>query len=226
MQSDPSSCEPALIAILRGVVPERVLGVAEELYAAGFRAIEVPLNSPDPFASIASLAGGLPRDCLVGAGTVLDADDVRRTHAAGGRLVVAPNFDAEVVGEALRMGMQVLPGIATATEAFAALRAGATQLKLFPAATYGPRHLQALRTVLPTGINILPVGGVAADQIPDWLAAGAAGFGFGSELFRPGYSLADIARRAQLIVQAFRDARRRQDATAVPATTTTTGGPA
>jgi len=223
MQSDPSAGEPGLIAILRGVVPERVLGVAEVLYAAGFRAIEVPLNSPEPFASIAALAGAVQRDCLVGAGTVLDADDVRRTHAAGGRLVVAPNFDAAVVAEAIRMAMQVLPGIATATEAFAALRAGATQLKLFPAATYGPRHLQALRTVLPKGIDILPVGGVAADQIPDWLAAGAAGFGFGSELFRPDYSLADIARRAQLIVQAFRDARRRQDATAIP-TTTTTGG--
>ena len=224
MQSDPSAGEPGLIAILRGVVPERVLGVAEVLYAAGFRAIEVPLNSPEPFASIAALADGAQRDCLVGAGTVLDADDVRRTHAAGGRLVVAPNFDAAVVAEAIRMAMQVLPGIATATEAFAALRAGATQLKLFPASSYGPRHLQALRTVLPKGINILPVGGVAADQIPDWLAAGAAGFGFGSELFRPDYSLAEIARRAQLIVQSFRDARRRQDATAIPTTTTTTRG--
>ena len=224
MQSDPSAGEPGLIAILRGVVPERVLGVAEVLYAAGFRAIEVPLNSPEPFASIAALAGAVQRDCLVGAGTVLDADDVRRTHAAGGRLVVAPNFDAAVVAEAIRMAMQVLPGIATATEGFAALRAGATQLKLFPAASYGPRHLQALRTVLPKGIDILPVGGVAADQIPDWLAAGAAGFGFGSELFRPDYSRAEIARRAQLIVQAFRDARRRQDATAIPTTTTTTGG--
>jgi 2-dehydro-3-deoxyphosphogalactonate aldolase len=222
MQSDPSSGEPGLIAILRGIVPERVLKVADVLYAAGFRAIEVPLNSPEPFASIAALAGGLPRDCLIGAGTVLDPGDVRRTHAAGGRLVVAPNFDAAVVAEALRMAMQVLPGIATATEAFAALSAGATQLKLFPASSYGPRHLQALRTVLPKGINILPVGGVAADQIADWSAAGAAGFGFGSELFRPDYSLADIARRAQLIVQAFRNARRRQDASAVPTTTTTT----
>jgi len=226
MQSDASSGEPALIAILRGIVPERALGVADVLYAAGFRSIEVPLNSPEPFASIAALAGGRP-DCLVGAGTVLDAGDVRRTHAAGGRLVVAPNFDAGVVAEAIRMAMQVLPGIATATESFAALRAGATQLKLFPAASYGPRHLQALRTVLPKGIDIFPVGGVAADQIPDWLAAGAAGFGFGSELFRPDYSLAEIARRAQLIVQAFRDARRLRDAAAVPATIkTTTGGTA
>jgi 2-dehydro-3-deoxyphosphogalactonate aldolase len=221
MQSDAGSGEPALIAILRGIVPERVLGVAEVLHAAGFRAIEIPLNSPQPFASIAALAGAR-RDCLIGAGTVLDAEDVRRTHAAGGRLVVAPNFNVEVVAEALRMAMRVLPGIATATEAFAAVRAGAAQLKLFPAASYGPRHLQALRTVLPKGIEVLPVGGVAADQIADWLAAGAAGFGFGSELFRPDYSLAEIARRAQLIVQAFRDARRRQDATANPTTTKST----
>jgi 2-dehydro-3-deoxyphosphogalactonate aldolase len=208
MQSDASSGEPALIAILRGIVPERVLGVADVLYAAGFRAIEIPLNSPQPFASIAALAGAR-RDCLIGAGTVLDAEEVRRTYAAGGRLVVAPNFNAEVVAEAIRAGLQVLPGIATATEAFAAVHAGAAQLKLFPAASYGPRHLQALRTVLPKRIEVLPVGGVAADQIGDWLAAGAAGFGFGSELFRPDYSLAEIGRRAQLIVQTFRDARRR-----------------
>src|SRR5277367_6750407 len=177
MQSDASSGEPALIAILRGIVPERALGVADVLYAAGFRSIEVPLNSPEPFASIAALAGGRP-DCLVGAGTVLDAGDVRRTHAAGGGLIVSPNFDAQVIGAATQRAMQVLPGIATATEAFGALRAGATQLKLFPATTYGPRHLQALRTVLPPATGLLPVGGVAAEHILDWLAAGATGFGF------------------------------------------------
>ena len=199
-------------------MPERALGIAEVLYGVGFRSIEVPLNSPQPFASIAALASGLPRDCLVGAGTVLDIDGVRSTHAAGGRLVVAPNFDEAVVAQALRMTMQVLPGIATATEAFAALRAGATQVKLFPASSHGPRHLQALRTVLPEEINIFPVGGVTADQIPEWLAAGAAGFGFGSELFRPEYSLAEIDRRARLIVQAFRDARRRREASASPTT--------
>jgi 2-dehydro-3-deoxyphosphogalactonate aldolase len=225
MPSDSSPGEPGLIAILRGVHPERVLGVAEVLYAAGFRAIEVPLNSPDPFASIAALAGAVPRDCLIGAGTVLHVEDVRRTHAAHGRLVVAPNFDAAVVAEALRMDMQILPGIATATEAFAALQAGARQLKLFPASSYGPRHLQALATVLPKEIDVLPVGGIAADQIADWLAAGATGFGFGSELFRPNYSTDEIARRAQLIVQALRDARRRQDPAAIP-TTTKTGGAA
>jgi 2-dehydro-3-deoxyphosphogalactonate aldolase len=183
--------------------------------------IEVPLNSPDPFKSIAALAAGARPDCWVGAGTVLNAEDVRRTHAAGGRLVVAPNVDAEVIGEAIRLGMQVLPGVATATEAFTALRAGARQLKLFPASTYGPRHLTALRAVLPREAGLLPVGGVAAEHIADWLIAGASGFGFGSELFRPDYPLEEIERRAHLLVRTFRDARSRSAAS--PTTTSKTG---
>jgi 2-dehydro-3-deoxyphosphogalactonate aldolase len=138
---------------------------------------------------------------------VLDLDAVRRTHAAGGRLIVAPNCDPEVIRGALQMGMQVLPGIATATEAFSAIRAGATQLKLFPAVTYGPRHLQALRAVLPPGVRVFPVGGIGAAEIPAWLSAGAAGFGFGSELFRPEYDLPEIERRARQLVQALRTAR-------------------
>ena len=211
----------ALIAILRGVLPERVIDVANLIYAAGFRVIEVPLNSPDPFKSIAALCSGAKPDCWVGAGTVLNADDVRRTHAAGGRLIVAPNVDAAVIGEAIKLGMQVLPGIATATEAFTALRAGARQLKLFPATTYGPRHLTALRSVLPREAGLLPVGGVAAEHIPDWLNAGACGFGFGSELFRPEYSLQDVERRAHRLVRAFRDAR--SGLAASPTTTSMTG---
>jgi 2-dehydro-3-deoxyphosphogalactonate aldolase len=192
-----------LVGILRGVVPERAIEVARVLYAAGFRAIEVPLNSPQPFASISALAGALPSDCLLGAGTVLTGQDVQRTHAAGGRLVVAPNCDEQVIREAIKLGMRVMPGIATATEAFCAVRAGATQLKLFPASSYGPQHLRALRTVLPKEIKIFPVGGVTAEQIPGWLAAGAAGFGFGSELFRPEYSIGDIEHRAQLLMRAY-----------------------
>jgi 2-dehydro-3-deoxyphosphogalactonate aldolase len=203
MQSESLAPPSPLVGILRGVVPERVVEVAKALYTAGFRIIEVPLNSPDPFASISALAGALPSDCLVGAGTVLTGQDVQRTQAAGGRLIVAPNCDAQVIGEAITRSMQVMPGIATATEACSAVRAGATLLKLFPASTYGPRHLRALSTVLPRGIKIYPVGGVAADQIPGWLAAGAAGFGFGSELFRPEYSLDEIKHRAQLLVRAY-----------------------
>lgn len=193
----------ALVGILRGVVPKKVIEVANVLYGAGFRVIEVPLNSPQPFASIAALAGALPVDCLVGAGTVLTGQDVQRTHAAGGRLIVAPNCDAQVIGAATELGMRVMPGIATATEAFSAAHAGATELKLFPASSYGPQHLRALCTVLPKEIRVFPVGGVTAEQIPGWLAAGAAGFGFGSELFRPEYSLEDIKHRAQLLMHAY-----------------------
>jgi 2-dehydro-3-deoxyphosphogalactonate aldolase len=221
MQSEAPLVPKALVGILRGVVPERVIGVAEVLYTAGIRVIEVPLNSPDPFASIAALAGALPPDCLVGAGTVLNAQDVQRTREAGGRLVVSPNCDAQVIIEAVRLAMQVMPGVATASEAFSAVRAGATQLKLFPASTYGPPHLRALLTVLPKDIEVFPVGGVTAEQIPAWLAAGAAGFGFGSELFLPKYSLEEIKNRAQLLVRAFQEAHR-LESRVHPATTKTT----
>ncbi|HEY6452335.1 MAG TPA: 2-dehydro-3-deoxy-6-phosphogalactonate aldolase [Steroidobacteraceae bacterium] len=199
-----------LVAILRGVVPERVNGIATSLHAAGIRVIEVPLNSPDPLASIsalAALAADAHFDCLVGAGTVLDAEQVRRAHAAGARLIVAPNCEPAVIGEALRLGMQVMPGFATATEALTAIRAGARHLKLFPAVSYGPAHLVALRAVLPTEVGIFPVGGIGAADIPAWVAAGAAGFGFGSELFRPEYGLPDIERRARALVAALGQAR-------------------
>jgi 2-dehydro-3-deoxyphosphogalactonate aldolase len=132
---------------------------------------------------------------------------VRRTHEAGGRLIVSPNCNADVIRAALKFGMRVMPGVATATEAFAAIDAGARQLKLFPAVTYGPRHLEALRAVLPRDVGVYPVGGVAPQDIARWLAAGAAGFGFGSELFRPGYSIADIGRRAKDLVRILREAR-------------------
>jgi 2-dehydro-3-deoxyphosphogalactonate aldolase len=207
MQIESAVADCALVAILRGVEPARVVEIADVLRASGIRIIEVPLNSPDPFASIAALVAAHGSDCLIGAGTVLDMDAVRRTHAAGGRLIVAPNCDPEVIRGAVQMGMQVMPGIATATEAFSAIRAGATQLKLFPAATYGPRHLQALRAVLPSGVRVLPVGGVGAADITAWLDAGAAGFGFGSELFRPEYDLPEIERRARQLVKALHTAQ-------------------
>ncbi len=216
----------ALVAILRGVDPQRAVAVAGVIYAAGIRVIEVPLNSPQPFKSIAALSTGLAADCLVGAGTVLYSDDVRRAFEAGARLIVSPNFDAEVIGAALELNMQVLPGVATATETFSALRAGAKRLKLFPASSYGPKHLQALRTVLPADAGMLAVGGVGAEHIADWLAAGAAGFGFGSELFRPEYALSEVERRAQLLVQTLREARRRLDSADLSTTKTTSRGTA
>jgi 2-dehydro-3-deoxyphosphogalactonate aldolase len=211
--------EHALVAILRGVQPGSVVAIADVLYQAGVRIIEVPLNSPDPYASIAALATGRRPGCIIGAGTVLDVLQVRRTHEAGATLVVAPNCDAGVIGGALQLGMQVMPGFASATEAFAAIRAGARHLKLFPAVSYGPHHLQALRAVLPAEVNVYPVGGIAAPDLRAWLAAGAAGFGFGSELFRPHYSLAEIERRARLLVAAFREARAQHTGTATGTTT-------
>jgi 2-dehydro-3-deoxyphosphogalactonate aldolase len=202
MKSEAQASKIPLVAILRGVVPSRVVEVGNVLYDAGIRTIEVPLNSPEPFASVAALAACGRADWTIGAGTVLSVDDVRRTQEAGGGLVVAPNCDPDVIRCALQLGLQVLPGFATATEAFAAIRAGAKQLKLFPASTYGAQHLQSLRAVLPRDVSVFPVGGIGASNIAEWLAAGAAGFGFGSDLFRPEYSLAEIGQRAAALVQA------------------------
>lgn len=207
MAFDPTAESAALVAILRGLEPNCAIETGRVLHAGGIRVIEVPLNSPDPFASIAALTSSFGTDSLIGAGTVLDTDAVYRTHAAGGRLIVAPNCDPEVIRTALDLGMEVMPGVATPTEAFAAIRAGATKLKLFPASAYGPKFLQALRAVLPKGVRMYPVGGVGATDIPTWLAAGADGFGFGSELFRPDYDLQEIGRRAAGMVQAWQCAR-------------------
>lgn len=206
MKPDTAGGDTDIVAILRGVTPERVVEIGTVLYDAGIRAIEVPLNSPSPFASIAKLAASRS-DWTIGAGTVLNPDDVRRTHEAGGRLVVAPNCNADVIHAALELALAVMPGIATATEAFHAIQAGASQLKLFPAVTYGPRHLEALRAVLPRSVDVFPVGGIGGQDIPRWLTAGAAGFGFGSELFRPDYGIADIARQAAELVNIFRNTR-------------------
>jgi 2-dehydro-3-deoxyphosphogalactonate aldolase len=193
---------PELVAILRGLTPERAPEVGAAVVAAGFRTIEVPLNSPHPFDSIGLLARA-HGDCLIGGGTVLAPADVDRVHAAGGRLVVAPNNDPAVIRRALEKGMRVLPGIATATEAFAALAAGATELKLFPASTYGAGHLRALKSVLPGNVKIFPVGGIGSRDIAEWRASGADGFGFGGELFKPAFTLAEITKRAQDLVGAL-----------------------
>jgi 2-dehydro-3-deoxyphosphogalactonate aldolase len=193
-----------LVAILRGLTPQRAPEVGALLHAAGFRTIEVPLNSPEPFVTIKLLADEHGGDCLVGAGTVLSAAEVDRVHGAGGRLIVAPNCESEVIRRALELGMRVLPGIATATEAFNALRAGATELKLFPAATYGAKHLKALKSVLPKHVMIYPVGGIGSQDIAEWLASGADGFGFGGELFTPAYTLAELTTRARKLIEAAR----------------------
>lgn len=197
---------PELVAILRGLTPERALEIGAAVVGCGFRTIEVPLNSPEPFDTIKLLAQAHGQSCLIGAGTVLTPAEVDRVHGAGGRLVVAPNCDGYVIRRALDLGMRVLPGIATATEAFAALREGATELKLFPASTYGPGHLKALKSVLPKHVKIFPVGGIGSQDIAEWLASGADGCGFGGELFKPAYTLAELTKRAQDLVQGLRKA--------------------
>ena len=194
-----------LVGILRGLAPENALATGMAIVEAGFRSIEVPLNSPQPFDSIHLLAEAHP-DCLVGAGTVLTPAEVDRVYEAGGRLVVSPNCDGAVIRRALERGMRVMPGVGTATEAFAAVAAGATELKLFPAATYGSRHLRALKSVLPKHVRMYPVGGIGSQDIAEWLVSGADGFGFGSELFKPAYTLAELSERARDLVETLRRA--------------------
>lgn len=190
-----------LIAILRGLTPEEALPICQALASSGFGLIEVPLNSPDPIQSIALMAAHFP-SAVIGAGTVLTTQQVREVHAAGGQMVVSPNFNETVVKETLRLGMVSLPGIATPTEAFAALAAGAHALKLFPAESASPAGVKAMLAVLPVGTRILPVGGIGADNMGPWRAAGAGGFGIGSSLYKPEKSPADVARAAILIAAA------------------------
>jgi 2-dehydro-3-deoxyphosphogalactonate aldolase len=192
-----------LVAILRGIVADEVVAVAEALCRAGFGIIEVPLNSPDPLNSIGRLASALGDRCLCGAGTVLSPAEVEAVSARGGRLIVAPNTDRSVIARATALGMVSMPGFATASEAFAARDAGASALKLFPAASYGPGHIRALRAVLPASVPVLAVGGVGADAMAEWIRAGVSGFGIGSDLYRPGMSAAEVGERAARLVAAF-----------------------
>jgi 2-dehydro-3-deoxyphosphogalactonate aldolase len=173
-----------LIAILRGLTPAEAPAIGEALVSSGFAIIEVPLNSPEPLQSIATLTRQFPQ-ALIGAGTVLNAQQVKDVHAAGGRLVVAPNFNPAVVAQALALGMVVLPGVTTPTEAFAALDAGAHGLKLFPAEMITPATVKAMRAVLPKTAALMPVGGITPDNMAAYLAAGASGFGLGSALYAP-----------------------------------------
>ncbi len=191
-----------LIAILRGIAPQEADGVGDVLVRGGFQLLEVPLNSPDPLASIASLARRHP-DAVVGAGTVRTADEVRAVHAAGGRLIVSPHFDARVVHAAASLGLVCLPGVATPSEAFAALDAGATGLKLFPAEMIPPAAVKAMRAVLAPAVLLLPVGGITPTGMAAYRSAGANGFGIGSALYQPGRDLQAIAASAQAFADAW-----------------------
>lgn len=192
-----------LIAILRGVTPDTVLPIGRALVAAGIARIEVPLNSPDPFRSIAALASGLGPEVEVGAGTVLTVEAVAEVHRAGGTLIVAPNSDPAVIAAARARGMAAWPGVMTPTECFAAIGAGATGLKLFPAALIGPDGLKAIRAVLPGSVPVYAVGGAGPANFALWLRAGAAGFGIGTALYIPGSTPEDVAGRATAIVAAY-----------------------
>jgi 2-dehydro-3-deoxyphosphogalactonate aldolase len=192
-----------LIAILRGLTPAEAPAVGDALVSSGFAIIEVPLNSPEPLQSIRALTSLFPQT-LIGAGTVLNAQQVKDVHAAGGRLIVSPNFNPAMVAQALALDMVVLPGVATPTEAFSALDAGAHGLKLFPAEMISPATVKALRAVLPKDAALMPVGGITPDNMAAYRTAGASGFGLGSALYAPGRSADQVRAAAQKFMQAFR----------------------
>ena len=186
-----------LIAILRGVSPDEIVAVGRALHDAGFRVIEIPLNSPQPYESIRRLTAELGESCLIGAGTVLTEAQVAEVDAAGGRLIVSPNANLAVIRASKAAGLVSAPGVATPSEGFAALDAGADSLKLFPAEQLGPAVVKAWRAVFPKELALLPVGGITPDNMGPYLAAGANGFGLGSALYKPGLSAAQVSANAQ-----------------------------
>ena len=195
-----------IIAILRGVLPQDAVAICEEILAAGIDRIEVPLNSPEPFDSIARIVDAMGDRALIGAGTVLSVADVDKVNAAGGRLIVSPDCNPEVIGHTKALGLQSYPGVMTPTECFAALRAGADGLKFFPGDMIGPAGLKAVRAVLPKGTEAYAVGGANPDNFKDWVAAGATGFGIGSAIFKPGDTPAEVRAKADAIVAAYDEA--------------------
>jgi 2-dehydro-3-deoxyphosphogalactonate aldolase len=193
-----------LVAILRGITPKEAIPVAEILYDLGFRIIEVPLNSPQPFDSIAVIAERFGSDALIGAGTVMTIDDVTRVRDAGGKLIVMPHSDVNIIRTAKKNGMICAPGIATPTEGFAALAAGADGLKLFPAEMLTPKVVKALRAVIAKDTVMIPVGGITPDTMAEFWNAGATGFGLGSALYKPGITLDNVREIAKKFVAAYR----------------------
>ncbi|MFC5527500.1 2-dehydro-3-deoxy-6-phosphogalactonate aldolase [Rhodanobacter ginsengisoli] len=192
-----------LIAILRGLTPAEAPAIGEAIAAEGFRVLEVPLNSPQALLGIRRLVDALGSDCLIGAGTVMTPGQVDEVAAAGGRLIVMPHADTAVIRAAKAAGLLCVPGVATPTEAFAAIAAGADALKLFPAEQASPNVLKAWRAVLPPELPVLPVGGISPDTMGPWVAAGASGFGLGSALYAPGRDAVEVGRRAQAFVRTW-----------------------
>ena len=203
--TDPTTWPPTLplVAILRGLQPERAVEVARLLFDAGVRALEVPQNRPGAIAAIAAIVPHAPADAAIGAGTVLEAAQVDAVGDTGATLIVSPHFDPAVVRRARERGMRTVPGVFTASEAFAAWRAGADALKIFPAEAMTHAGLAGLTTVLPAGLPLWPVGSIVPGNIAAWRGAGATGFGLGGGLFKPEYGVADIASRARAYVDAW-----------------------
>jgi 2-dehydro-3-deoxyphosphogalactonate aldolase len=195
----------SLVAILRGVKPDEAESIVGTLIETGFELIEVPLNSPEPFVSIERAAARFGKDALIGAGTVLTAADCARVADAGGRLMVSPNVDADVLSMAVARGMVTMPGVFTPTEAFLALRCGASALKFFPASVLGPSGIAAQMAVLPKGVIVGAVGGVSDKNLADYVRAGVRAFGLGSSLYRPGMTAAEVRETARASVRAYDD---------------------
>jgi 2-dehydro-3-deoxyphosphogalactonate aldolase len=192
-----------LVAILRGVKPEETAGIVDVLIESGMTAIEIPLNSPDPFRSIEIAVKKAPAGILVGAGTVLTVEAVDRLHDAGGRLLVTPNVDVDIIARARAHGMVTMPGVFTPTEALLAAKAGASSLKFFPASVLGAAGITAIRAVLPAGLMIAAVGGVSDKNFADYIKAGINAFGLGSSLYKPGMTSAEVAARAKATIDAY-----------------------
>lgn len=206
MTLDEAMAVLPVVAIARAVRPEEAVAHGEAFYSGGVRVLEVPLNSPEPLESIRRLAGAMRERMVIGAGTVLRAEEADAVRDAGGTLIVSPDTNVAVIERAVALGLAPAPGFATPTEALTAVRAGARRLKLFPAATYGPGHLRQLRAVLPPDVQVWAVGGVGPGDLAAWRAAGAAGFGIGSEIYRPGQTPETSFERARAFAEAWRDA--------------------
>lgn len=196
-----------VVAIIRGVTPDQAIDIGHAIHEAGIGIIEVPLNSPEPFESIKRLSIELGEDCIIGCGTLLNEEDAKLVAEVGGQIAVTPNTRPSVIRKCIELGMTPMPGWATPTEAFAAYRAGARYLKLFPASSFGAGHIKAVKAVLPNDAKVLAVGGAGAHNAAEWIAAGIDGFGIGSDIYTAGRSAEDVHQRCKDIVDAINSAR-------------------